>query len=233
MSTQHSLEEEPWEHEIQRLLGSLPPIEPPEGFLVRALNHRPLFAGRVGVGLGVLAVGSLAACLAAGWFAPRQVVPELASMTQQHEMSVANLFGGLTNQTLPIFEPIDAAEPTTSVTLPDTWDHAGNYEEADIQQVLYAEGDAAVSVFSEPGLVAWDEMSESGRTTLKGIPAWVDPVNKIVVIQAADSVVTVVGLDADEVVVILEGLSADGRGFWDTALDVANGLATSVGFPDS
>ena len=45
------LPEEPWEADVGALLGALPPVDPPEGFIASALDHRPLYAGRIVVGL--------------------------------------------------------------------------------------------------------------------------------------------------------------------------------------
>lgn len=233
MTDQFRPEEEPWELEIQDLLGSLPSIDPPQGFIAKALNRRPLFAGRLGLSFALLACGVVGASLATGWFGPREVVPELASITQQHEMSSASLFGGLSTVSSPLFEAVDSEDAATPVTLPPSWDHAANYSSDDLTQALYAEGDEAVSVFAERGRVAWDGMSEAGRTTINGYPAWVDPDEKIVVMQAADSVVTVVGLTPNEVANLIGEMPGEHEGFWNTALDVANGLATSVGFPES
>ncbi len=233
MIDQFRADEEPWEREIQDLLGSLPSIEPPQGFIAKALNRRPLFAGRLGLSFAVAAIGVVGASLATGWFGPHEVVPELASITQQHEMSSANLLGGLSTVSSPLFEAVDSEDATTPVTLPSSWARAASYSSDDLTQALYAEGDEAVSVFAERGRVAWGGMSESGRTTINGYPAWVDPDEKIVVLQAANSVVTVVGLTPDEVANLLGDLPDEPEGLWNTALDVANGLATSVGFPDS
>ncbi|MCP4222649.1 MAG: hypothetical protein GY773_04830 [Actinomycetia bacterium] len=48
--------EEPWEAEIGALLGGLPMVEPPEGFLAAAMDHRPLRGGRTLVGLAAAVV---------------------------------------------------------------------------------------------------------------------------------------------------------------------------------
>jgi hypothetical protein len=53
--------EEPWEAEVEALLGRLPMVEPPEGFLVAALDHRPLRGGRTLVGMVALVVVAVAA----------------------------------------------------------------------------------------------------------------------------------------------------------------------------
>ncbi|MEL7158282.1 MAG: hypothetical protein AAFN30_17020 [Actinomycetota bacterium] len=58
--------EEAWESEVAAALGGLPPVEPPAGFLDRALNHRPLHAGRVLAGLVLLSLGGLGLSLAVG-----------------------------------------------------------------------------------------------------------------------------------------------------------------------
>ncbi|MEZ5342719.1 MAG: hypothetical protein R2706_15125 [Acidimicrobiales bacterium] len=117
MTSTTPIDEEPWEHEIQQLLGSLPAVRPPEGFIAQALDHRPLFAGRIGLGLSVAAAGTLAACLTAGVFGPRHVVPELASMTKQHDVSTASIIGGLASSEPLVFEPVDPAV-VSPITLP-------------------------------------------------------------------------------------------------------------------
>lgn len=60
------LDEEPWEFQIAGMLGSLAPVEPPDGFLTRAVDHRPRFAGRTLVGLGLSSVVLVAVVVAAG-----------------------------------------------------------------------------------------------------------------------------------------------------------------------
>ncbi len=52
--------EESWEAEVGALLGGLPMVEPPEGFLAAAMDHRPLRGGRTLLGLvaAVVIVGA-------------------------------------------------------------------------------------------------------------------------------------------------------------------------------
>lgn len=47
MSHEPTPAEEPWERDVAAALGRLPAVEPPTGFLERAVDHRPLHAGRV------------------------------------------------------------------------------------------------------------------------------------------------------------------------------------------
>ncbi len=56
--------DEPWEQEVAGLLGRLPPVEPPAGFLARAVDHRPLHAGRTVVLLAALAAAGLGVTVA-------------------------------------------------------------------------------------------------------------------------------------------------------------------------
>lgn len=58
--------EEPWEAHIASLLADLAPVEPPDGFLARAVDHRPRFAGRTVLGLGLGSVVLVASIMAAG-----------------------------------------------------------------------------------------------------------------------------------------------------------------------
>jgi hypothetical protein len=53
--------EEPWEAEVGSLLGRLPMVEPPEGFMAAALDHRPLRGGRTLLSLVALVVAAVAA----------------------------------------------------------------------------------------------------------------------------------------------------------------------------
>ncbi|MEZ5342720.1 MAG: hypothetical protein R2706_15130 [Acidimicrobiales bacterium] len=71
-----------------------------------------------------------------------------------------------------------------------------------------------------------------GPTTIDGLPAWADAERKIVVIETADAVVTVVGLAPADVAGLV-GEVPSGGGFWDSALDVADALSESLGFPNS
>lgn len=73
--------DEPWEAEISSLLSGLGPIEPPPGFIDRAIDHRPLFAGRSLVGLLIAAAVSFGATFALGAFGEPRLVPDLSTLT--------------------------------------------------------------------------------------------------------------------------------------------------------
>ena len=71
------LGEEPWEAEIGALLGGLPPVDPPEGFIDSALRHRPLHAGRILVGLAVLSIVALVGTVGSGVVGRAEVTPPI------------------------------------------------------------------------------------------------------------------------------------------------------------
>ena len=58
--------DEPWEDEVAAALRGLPTIEPPAGFIDRAVDHRPLHAGRLAAGLAAVALVALGASLSVG-----------------------------------------------------------------------------------------------------------------------------------------------------------------------
>ncbi|MEM9132884.1 MAG: hypothetical protein AAF962_06000 [Actinomycetota bacterium] len=58
--------DEPWEHEVAAALRGMPEIEPPVGFIDRAVDHRPLHAGRMAAALAAVALVALGASLSVG-----------------------------------------------------------------------------------------------------------------------------------------------------------------------
>ena len=73
--------EEPWEDEIAGLLGGLAMVDPPAGFIDRAIDHRPLFAGRMVAGLALAAVVVFGGTFALGAFGQPRLVPDLGTLT--------------------------------------------------------------------------------------------------------------------------------------------------------
>ncbi len=67
MSPDPSLQpDEPWERDVAAALRGLPPVEPPVGFIDRAVDHRPLHAGRLAAVLAAVALVGLGASLSVG-----------------------------------------------------------------------------------------------------------------------------------------------------------------------
>ncbi len=82
-------DEEPWELEIAALLADLPEVEPPDGFIEAAIDHRPLHGGRAAVavtGLCALAVSLIGIIGIAG---PESVTPSLAQLATHHRLAAA------------------------------------------------------------------------------------------------------------------------------------------------
>lgn len=73
--------DEPWEAEISDLLRGLTPVEPPPGFIDQAIDHRPLFAGRLLVGLLAAAAAVFGVTLALGALGQPRLVPEVSTLT--------------------------------------------------------------------------------------------------------------------------------------------------------
>lgn len=78
--------DEPWESEISSLLGRLEMIDPPPGFIEAAIDHRPLFAGRLLVGLMAAATVVFAATFTLGAFGHPRLLPELSTLTSSGAM---------------------------------------------------------------------------------------------------------------------------------------------------
>lgn len=213
-----SFDEEPWEAEIAGLLGRLPTIEPPPGFITSAVDHRPMFAGRTLLGLGLVATVALVGALGVGVFDPDRVVPPLDSLQARHT-------SGASGQAL-----LDAEEAGASpVSLPDEFEPAGSYEEDEFSISLYESTQGAVSVFAQDGPLDWSKLPADGVDQVGGRPAWTDPEGRVAVFESRDSTVTVIGLSETHLADLLDGLSASG-GLLHQARQAANAMSSELGF---
>ena len=88
MSTDDPLQpDEPWELDVAAALRGLPAVEPPAGFIDRAVDHRPLHAGRFAAALVAVALVGVGASLSVGAESsvadgePTEAVESLAATT--------------------------------------------------------------------------------------------------------------------------------------------------------
>ncbi len=218
-------EEEAWEADISAMLGQLPAVEPPPGFLANAVDRRPLFAGRTLAGLGLAAVAVFVAAAGMGGLDQPHVVPELDALAARHSSAAAGVPD-------PDFEAVDRAGGPP-ISLPGNFEAEAVFEAEELSQSVYATGDDdPVSVFSQPGSVDWEKLPAEGLEVLEGNKAWVDSDAGVLVFEADDSTVTVVGLSSSELSDLLSGLPGAGGGLVDVLRDATAVLSAELGFPN-
>ncbi len=195
-----TIAEEPWEAGIGDLLGALPDVEPPSGFIDQALDHRPARAGRTLAVLAAISVGLVGLAGVTG-AADQSVVPPVDDLTTRHDSVVqAGVLGGA----------LDGSSVESPVALPDGFEPAGRITAADIQQKVFERGGESVSVFVQEGRVQWSALPASGLDEVGDYQVWIDPDGLAVVLEASGQTVTIVGLPIDEVEGLLQDLPQDG-----------------------
>lgn len=224
-----SLDDERWEREITALLSELPEVDPPDGFIERAIDHRPLHAGRtLGVAVCVAAI-VVAATVGLGVLDQPDVVPGVDDLAARHQASEASLFGFGGDTERPTFEILDDQDDADLV-LPPELEPKGVSDEAGLEQGLWADDDEAVSVFVESGVVDFAALPAQGRRTIAGLPAWVDDSRRIVILQADGRAITIVGLDEGDVAVIAADIDRESTWF-DAVTDRLDRLTSELGWP--
>jgi hypothetical protein len=226
--------DELWEAEVGALLGALPEVDPPDGFIAAALDHRPLWAGRTLMGLAAAVVVATVAGLAVGPGGGR-IVPEIDTMSARHLDAAARLEAtddppGAESVDPPTWD-IDgapSAEPADSL-VSHGYEPAATIDADDLRQAVYARDGEAVSVFARDGRLDWDRLSASGRTMFGSTEAWVDDDLEITIVETSDGIVTIVGLSSTEVAELVADLPVD-ESMLDRAEDLANEVARQLGF---
>ena len=234
--------EEPWEAEVSALLGSLPEVEPPDGFdrfLVDVLDHPPLHAGRILAGLVGGAVVALVALVAVVAAPPGSVIPQVETLTSRHAASRADLLGGGAGPADaddgPCGDAADcsrawvASQVDVPVDLPDGFRAEAGFAADDLEQAVYARNGDAVSVFVQRGEVDWSRLPTDGQRLLGDVPAWVEPGRQVAVLQVGEEVVTIVGLDPDEVEELVATIPSRSSGAGHRARSVLLLLAEQLG----
>ncbi len=221
--TADPLTEEPWEAELGARLRGLPPVEPPAGFIDAAIDHRPLYAGRILVALATATVVLTSLVVGTGMVDRAGVVPPIDDLVVQHDVTARAGFSAEDGEG-------PAAGVESPLMLPEGFEQAGTVAVEDLRQAVYARGDESVSVFVQDGRVDWSGLPGGGLTDLNGIPAWVDGDRRIAVIEAAGSTVTVVGLAPDELQRALEETPRASTGLRERIGDLADAVAELFGY---
>jgi hypothetical protein len=216
--------DEPWETEIATLLASLPLIDPPAGFLAKAVDHRPRYALRGTVLLVCGASLAVMGLVRLGTLDRTAVVPAVGELIERHTTTEAALEHGAEL-------PLDEVE-ATPLSLPGSFEEQGHLEGEEPYQAVYLHADKAVSVFSQPGRVDWEGLPSEGMEDLGGVPAWVDPEDELVLVESADSAVTIVGISPSELIIPLQALPQRSRGAVARLREAAAAISAQLGFAD-
>lgn len=221
--------EEDWEREVAALLAELPPVEPPVGFIDLALDHRPLFALRALAGLTATAAVAFVVSFALGAFGAPLVVPELNALAAQHALVGSPDFTDR-SQEVDGFLVVDEDAGAPLETSGELDLRATLIAEEDLRQAVYARQGESVSIFSQPGRVDYDDLPPGDRVMIDGVLAWVSPDDDVVVLEAAESAVTIIGLSSREVEAAIEDIPRQSR--VDGLAGVVNAITRELGFPD-
>ncbi len=195
------LAEEEWEAGIAGLLGGMATIDPPEGFIGNALDHRPLYAGRSALMASLVSVVAAVVIFGSGVLGDDVVVPDLEALVDRHSFTEASLFEtviplGSTDEDRYVFELIEdgPVAADTPLLLPSGFELEASFKGRNLDQAVFTSGGDAVSVFQERGRVDFERLVQQGLTKIDGVNAWSDPSRDLVIFQAAESTVTIIGL---------------------------------------
>ncbi len=220
--------EEAWETEIGALLGALPDVEPPAGFIEAALDHRPLGALRTLAGLSFAVVVAAAASLVVGAGGGR-IFPQVDDLSERHVAAAA----GYGRDDGESGERAGTGAPTapSKSLVSRGYERAATIDSAELRQAVYARDGEVVSVFEEVGELDWDRLPAAGRTTLAGTEVWIDEERAITVVETRDGVVTIVGLSPDEVRELIVDLPTEAPSLAGRVDELAATIARQLGFP--
>lgn len=218
--------EEPWEADIGSMLGRLPSVDPPPGFIDDALDHRPMYAGRTLAAVVTVSVVAMVAAISSGAAGRNLVEPRIDDLALRHTTAVqAGVLGSVGSEVdFPVQTPVE---------MPDGFERTHNLEAEDIRQAVYAGGDeAVVSVFVQQGRVQWASLAPAGLTEIDGRKAFFDETRLLTVVETNEDIVTIVGLPLDEVGRALESVGAPERSIWERANDAVGSITRQLGYPD-
>lgn len=217
--------EEPWEADIGAMLRGLPQVEPPDGFIDQALDHRPLWAGRTTGALALASVVAVVAIVVSGADARTTVSPQIDELAQRHTTVQAGVLGPATDE---LDFRIDSP-----VALPEGFERTLNLAAEDLQQAVYnRDDDTSVSVFVQDGSVQWESLDQDGLASIDGQQAWIDEEQEVVVVEAAGSTVVIVGLSPDEVGEVLATVPPADRSFGARLGELVDVVTRQLGFPE-
>ncbi|MEM9651389.1 MAG: hypothetical protein AAGA65_04785 [Actinomycetota bacterium] len=215
-------EEEPWEADIGAMLGGLPTVDPPPGFIDAALDHRPKYAARCVAGLCGLSVIAIALTLVTGAAGRTTVAPRIDELTQRHTAVQSGVLGTAVEVDYRVDTPIE---------LPAGFERTHNLAAEEIRQAFYDNGDAEVSVFVQDGPVRWDALDRSRLAEVDGVRAWVDEPRNIVVVEASGATVTIIGLPVEDVGQVLESVPRTEQTTIDRSRELVEAIVGQLGFP--
>ena len=221
--------EEPWEQDIHELLASLPVVEPPDGFLQRAVDHRPKYAGRL---TAVAAAGVAATTLALVGLGlvgdPAAVAPTVPALTQRHTQVLAGMGPLAPTPRGATFERVDDPAP---VALPRDFEPQASMRDGDVVQIVYRHGGRTISLFAERGTIDWTRLPAEGLGQLDGRSVWSDADRRIVILQAGSHAVAIVGMDVEEAMELLRHEEPDEVSVGDRFRALTRDVARQAGFP--
>lgn len=215
-------QEEPWEQEIGSMLGAMPPVDPPAGFIDSALDHRPLRAGRTVVALLALSALAFSMSVAANATARNRVTPDFDELAQRHTAVRAGVFPDGLEVDYRVDTPVD---------MPAGFERTGNLAAEDVRQAVYANGNTAVSVFVQDGRPRWDSLGADGRREIDGLEVWVEPNLQIAVVEASNQTVTIVGLEESELGDVLAAVPRGGPGVMERIQRTVGSITEQLGYP--
>lgn len=102
---------------------------------------------------------------------------------------------------------------------------------AELHKQILVDTNSPASVVAQPGDVPFEELPAFGHTIIEGVPAWTDPSNDLVVVQASDSALAIVGLNETELAAVIESIPRQ-QSIIDAVADRVNDLTSQLGFTD-
>ena len=234
------LAEEDWEAGIAGLLGGMPLVDPPEGFIETAVDHRPLYSGRSALAASLVFVVAAVVIFGSGILGDDVVVPDLEALVDRHSATEASLFEtviplGSTDEDRYVFELIEDGPVTadTPLLLPNGFELEASFKGRDLEQAVFTSGGDAVSVFQERGRVDFEHLVLEGLTKIDGVNAWSDPSRALVIFQSAESTVTIIGLQPEMMGEVAATLDPESDlSTWSKLGQRINRITRELGFAD-
>ena len=175
---------------------------------VLARRRRMIGNGLVFVGLALFVLGLLA--VTSSVTHPR-VVPDVDAFVAAHERSSHAESGDMR----PVDDvPSIYATPVVLGSADAPLERQAMYDGAALTVAVYrgGDGDATVSVFQQPGRVAWDELPASALMDVVAQPAWLRPGSpSVLVTEIGDLAVTLVSDDPARFAEVVSTLDAPRR----------------------
>ncbi len=231
--------EEPWEAEVGALLSRLPAsIEPPSGFIARAVNRPPRHGWSILAGL--VAASVLAIVLGVALDEQGPIAPAIDELAQAHLSASADRpdpgdpSGAAAGEGLVVQGHAPWLAPVV-----DGYELVAPAAGTDVPQARYERADATVSIFFLDDPVDWTALPADGHRTVDDVRAWVDADGSLAVVEVGGEAVAVAGADVDEVLAAAMAADTDGgrsaesgdRSFGERVDHLMADIVSHVGFP--